>query len=157
MSNLITRGLSRSNRQTLVVWGLLGAVRVVGAGPYGVGAYKEYLKQGTVWFRSNYKIKGEKAFKFKKKIKVLGYLKCDLLEHFILCGSKELGYLAEKYVSGNKQYNLNETAELVGSKEYNVNEKLGVIEGSRELVLNESIKVTGKKDIMSVLEAIDLL
>jgi len=157
MALLVTRGLGRS--QKLVVWGLGGAVQVifVGAGPYGPGAYKEYLKQGTVWFRSEYKVEGQKAFKFKKKIGILGQLKCELVESFVLIGSRELGYLAEKYINGEKQFNLVESVGITGSKSHNINEKLGMIKGERELVLNESIEIRGKKDILSVLEAIDLL
>ncbi len=157
MALLVTRGLGRS--QKLVVWGLGGAVQVifVGAGPYGPGAYKEYLKQGTVWFRSSYKIEGLKAFKFKKKIRILGQLKCKLVESFVLIGSKELGYLAEKYISGEKQFNLTESVKIIGNKSYTINEKIIEISGDKEFTLNESINIKGKKDILSVLEAIDLL
>ena len=157
MALLVTRGLGRS--QKLVVWGLGGAVQVifVGAGPYGPGAYKEYLKQGTVWFRSSYKIEGQKAFKFKKKIRILGQLKCELVESFVLIGSKELGYLAEKYISGEKQFNLTESVKIIGNKSYTINEKIIEISGDKEFTLNESIEIKGKKDILSVLEAIDLL
>lgn len=156
MALLVTRGLGRS--QKLVVWGLGGAVQVifVGAGPYGPGAYKEYLKQGTVWFRSSYKIEGQKAFKFKKKIGILGQLKCKLVESFILYGSRELGCLAEKYISGEKQFNLVESTEILGSKSYSVNEEIVIVKGEKELALNETIEIIGKKDILSVLEAIDL-
>lgn len=159
MSNLVTKGLSIKGKQKLVVWGLGGAIQAVfgTAGPYGVGAYKKYLEQGAVWFRSNYGVKGQKSFKLKKKIVVLGRLKCGLVENFVLIGSKELGYLAEKYISGEKQFNLTESVKITGNKSYNINEKLAVIEGERELVLSESIKIKGKKDILSVLEAIDLL
>ena len=153
---LIIRGLGRKN--LLVVWGLGKSAEVVfGAAPGSLKYYEEYLRQGTVWFRSSYKVEGQKAFKFKKKTGILGQLKCKLIENFILIGSKELGYLAEKYISGEKQFNLTESVKIIGNKSYTINEKIIEISGDKEFTLNESIEIKGKKDILSVLEAIDLL
>ena len=157
MSNLITRGLS-SKKQTLVVWGLLGAVQVkfVGAGPGSPEAYSDYLKQGTVWFKEEFNIEGAKEYKLKQELIIIGNIEKGIAESIYLEGIKELNFVFEQCLSGNKQYPLNETISLIGEKELTLEERFNLY-GIKEISLNECIEVSGKKDIMNILTALDIL
>ena len=174
MSNLLTRGLSRI-KQTVVVRGLLGGIRIVVApgGPGSASYYNEYMGEmlgNQRWMSETFDLVGAKEFEVAHEAEVIGHVQTDLEKSIDVIGQKSSEFVLESIVFGYKQFDRSELMEMCGSRSLSIFESTRIsgqrqthfqvdhdLFGTRTCILNENMHVTGKRDLTPILILTDII